>query len=59
MSKSNSKLQTTLNQWKQIADKELSISEDLRHVKALTQAQNMMSRIQAMMEDSAMMKMPF
>jgi hypothetical protein len=45
----NSKLQVTLNQWKEIYRKEMAYSEDLRKQSKLTEASLMISKIQGMM----------
>jgi hypothetical protein len=45
----NSKLQVTLNQWKEIYRKEMAYSEDLRKQNKLTEATLMISKIQGMM----------
>lgn len=43
-----SKLQVTLNQWKEIYNKEMAISPDLRNIERTTQAFNMMLKLEKM-----------
>lgn len=46
--KMKSKLQVTLNQWKEIYNKEMAISPDLRNIERTTQAFNMMLKLEKM-----------
>lgn len=59
MSKLNSKLQSTLNQWTRILDKEMSISEDLRKNEVVAQAEMMIERLKADMADNSRINLPF
>lgn len=43
-----SKLKITLNQWIDIKNKEMAISEDLRHTDVLAQAETMIAKINMM-----------
>ena len=58
-SKLNSKLETTLKQWKRILNKELAISEDLRKKDVISQARMMIKKVEEMMADNSLVKLPY
>ena len=46
------KLQITLNQWTEILEKEMKISEDLRKNEVIEQAEMMISKLNIMIENT-------